>query len=281
MDFKCLKLATCLPGQAAESLPTSSLATSQPSPSNGTPTPAACYAPASLDCGLSSKTSAMWTFNAWLESMRCALDSLAPTSVPPTQAGPVSAASDPASTGRLCEQSTLFDLSGYSSKTAQESGSKVGTSSSLTLWREDIPGATESLARLMLERPINVTAGGYLPTPTATTAKQGFRSMAGGASQGRPLLAMAALMWPTPAATDHKTPYRGKALEAQQAKRSKPLRDAVSAPAGYKLNPLWTEWLMLWPLGHTATGPAVSAVLGTVKSPSPLPLHGGSWEARK
>jgi hypothetical protein len=175
-------------------------------------------------------------------------------------------------------------------------------SSSGTWWRGDIPGATESLGRLMSGRRINGTAGGALPTVTATTAHQGFRSMAGGASKGRPLLAMAALTWPTPtasdqngprwhargtlalnaavffptpAATDHKTPYRGAALAAQQAKRSKPLRDAISAPAGGKLSPEWVEWLMGWPLGHTGVGRAASAASATGKSRSRRRSRGG------
>lgn len=167
----------------------------------------------------------------------------------------------------------------------------------------------------MLVRRTAGTAGGFLPTVTATTAKQGFHSEAGGTSKGRPLLAKASLtwptpqahdaslgyahrvgrfgtkhggrnlndwvmMWPTPAATDHKTPYRGEALAAQQAKRSKPLRDAISAPAGGKLNPVWVEWLMGWPLGHTATGPTASAASEMGKSRSRRRSRGGSSEGR-
>ncbi len=133
----------------------------------------------------------------------------------------------------------------------------------------------------MWERRTSATDGGYLPIVTATSHKQGFRSMAGGSSQGIPLLAMAALTWPTPAATDHKTPYRGGSLMRQKAIRSKPLRDAISAPAGGKLNPLWVEWLMGWPLGHTEIGPVASNALGTGKSRSLRPSRGGFSEAHK
>jgi hypothetical protein len=178
-------------------------------------------------------------------------------------------------------QSTLFDLSGYFSKTPHASEPKADTSSSQTWWRVDIPGATACLGRLMSVRRTSAIDGGYLPTVTATSHKQGFRSMAGGSSQGRPLLAKAALSWPTPAATDHKTPYRGGALMRQKAIRSKPLRDAISAPVGGKLNPLWVEWLMGWPLGHTEIGLAASAVLATGKSRSPRQPRGASSEVRK
>ncbi len=154
----------------------------------------------------------------------------------------------------------------------------------------------------MSERRTNATDGGYLPTVTATTAKQGFRSMAGGSSQGIPLLAMAALTWPTPTVwvqgetveswfarkaknkakgyngNGQGTPYRGAALAKQQAKRSKPLRDAISAPAGGKLNPLWVEWLMGWPLGHTEIGPDESAALATAKSRSRRQSRGACSE---
>jgi hypothetical protein len=72
---------------------------------------------------------------------------------------------------------------------------------------------------------------------------------------------------------------QGGALMRQKAIRSKPLRDAISAPVGGKLNPLWVEWLMGWPLGHTETGPAESSALATGKCRSPRLPRGACLEA--
>jgi len=297
---------------AAESSQTSSSDTSPSSPSNGTPTPAPSCADSSPACASSRAMSAPWTSRAsWLASMRSALASLVPTSAPPTPTGRASTGSEADSTAKSCVQSTLFDLPGCSWKTPHTSEPRAGTSSSATWWRVDIPGATESCPRLMLEPRTGETAGGYLPTVTATSHKQGFRSMAGGSSQlwptptaslgdhgglvtptkareggtlteavsarfmwqtpvaddsvdrisgkwngrGEPKLSAQVKLWPTPAATDHKTPYRGGALMRQKVIRSKPLRDAISAPAGGKLNAEWVCWLMGWPLDHTNLPP--------------------------
>lgn len=54
-----------------------------------------------------------------------------------------------------------------SSKTAPRSGPEDGTLSSRSLWRGDIPGATDSCLRLMLEPPTSGTDGGSL-LPTLT-----------------------------------------------------------------------------------------------------------------
>jgi hypothetical protein len=226
-------------------------------------------------------TSDRSTFQEWLTSMQFALDSLVPTSVRQTQTGKESTGNEVDCIAKSCVQLTILDLPGCSSKTPQGSEPKEGMSSSPTWWRVDIPGAMESLERLTLARRTEGTGGGYLPTVTATTSRQGLRSMAGGASKGIPLLGMAALSWPTPCATDHKTPYRGKVLAEQMAKRAKTLRDAISAPVGGKLNADWIEWLMGWPVGHTATGPVESNVWGTDKSHCVPPLHGDSLEGRE
>lgn len=90
-----------------------------------------------------------------------------------------------------------------------------------------------------------------LPTPTATTAKQGIGSKAGGASAGRPLLARAALMWPTPTVNDAKN----STLPPSQIRHDN-IPGAMlrrGEKAGGQLNPVWVEWLMGWPLGSTAS----------------------------
>ena len=322
------------------SLPTSSTDTVPCGPLSGIPTPAPSYVPASLASMSSRETSETWTSDHWLRSMRCVADFLARTSQQPgtASASPASAA---ACIEKSCGQLTIFDLPGCSWKTAPESAPRAGMSSSATSWRSDIPGATESLARLMSEPHTSAIGGGALPVamtwPTPTVWVQGetveswFRRKAknkakgyNGNGQGTPLDMAVVLepmglwptpqasdstggriskelggkrpsgakrsitlataihhrVWPTPAATDHKTPYRGEALEAQQAIRSKPLRDAISAPVGGKLSPMWVEWLMGWPLGHTATGPVESKPSATGKSRSRRQSRGVSSEGR-
>jgi DNA (cytosine-5)-methyltransferase 1 len=95
-----------------------------------------------------------------------------------------------------------------------------------------------------------------LPTPTATTAKQGALSMSG---LGKPLLHMAALMWPTPAATDYKgSGKNGKTRDRLDyaTERGTTKSKTYGIPTGTgQLNPTWVEWLMGWPLGFTDLKP--------------------------
>jgi len=71
------------------------------------------------------------------------------------------------SSPKCSEQLTLLPPHSSSSKTARESEPEAAMSSSVNSWRADIPGETESLARLMSAQAINGTAGGVsLPTLT-------------------------------------------------------------------------------------------------------------------
>jgi DNA (cytosine-5)-methyltransferase 1 len=63
------------------SLPTSSWDINQPGPLSGIPMPARYSANDSQDCPSTKGMSEWWTSQDWLASMRCALDSLAKTSV--------------------------------------------------------------------------------------------------------------------------------------------------------------------------------------------------------
>jgi hypothetical protein len=260
---------TSLPEQAAESSPTSSMGMNPHGPSSGIPTPVKYCASDSPGCTLLKGMSGTWTSADWLRSMRSAADSLARTSALLARGGgsPESGADSTASSSG---QSTIFDLPGCSWKTAQPSEPVVDMSSSGTLWRQDIPGATASLERLMSVRPTAEIAGGYLPTVTATTAKQGAGSCAGGQSRGRPLLHKAAMSWPTPLASDWKSHS-----PAKKATNSRPFREQAGASDGGPLNPAWVEWLMGWPIGHTA-----SSALATGKSRSARRSRGGSSGGR-
>jgi hypothetical protein len=72
------------------------------------------------------------------------------------------------------------------------------------------------------------------------------------------------LLWPTP--TAHNSREGGYPAEHT---RNTP---TLSAKAGGKLNPQWVEWLMGWPINHTA-----SKQLETVKSPSKSRQRLPSW----
>lgn len=74
-----------------------------------------------------------------------------------------------ASSARCSEQLTLFDPDACSLKTAQGSERGAATSSSANWWREDIPGETEPLPRLMSAPAIFAPGGGAL-LPTLTVS---------------------------------------------------------------------------------------------------------------
>lgn len=189
--------------------------------------------------------------------MQSALASLVRTSA--QQAGEqASAESEAACTAKLCEQLTLFDLNGCSSKTAPSSAPEAGTSSLPTLWRVDTPGATDSLPRLMLAPLTSAIGGGALPdvptptvygnynrkgasptsgdglatwaklwpTPTASLADKGGRITQRKSREGGTLIeaVSARTTWPTPVASDWRS---GMTSEATASKNSRPLREQV------------------------------------------------------
>jgi DNA (cytosine-5)-methyltransferase 1 len=157
-------------------------------------------------------------------------------------------------------QLTLFDQIGFSLKTAPESEPKAGTSSSVNLWRVDIPGETESLGRLMSERHTNEIDGGALqnvPTPTVC----GNYNRKGASKTSGDGLATFVKKWPTPTRGDYRS---GKAeLNENGIRISKTngiahctcLAEMVFHRETQKdigtLSPEWTEWLQGFPIGHT------------------------------
>ena len=185
----------------------------------------------------------------WLMSMRSALDSLVPIS-----AQQVKERESPESVAdcivKSCEQLTLLSLDGCSLRTAPIFDAVDAIRSSEILFRVDIPGATESCPRLLSERPTKDLAGGFLlPTPTATTSKQGAGSKAGGRSQGKLLLhASLKNWWPTPISSDWKSHSPSK-LQGN----SRPLREIVGQMDHGPLNPTWVEWLMGFPTDSSAS----------------------------
>ncbi|MCW0104965.1 hypothetical protein OIV39_31520 [Burkholderia pseudomallei] len=99
------------------------------------------------------------------------------------------------------------------------------------------------------------------PTPTASLADKGARVTPRKGREGGTLIeAVSSRMWPTPCASAAK----GSSLAALTRKdgkdRSKDRIDhAVMASDGGQLNPEWVEWLMGWPIGHTALEPLETA----------------------
>jgi hypothetical protein len=85
-------------------------------------------------------------------------------------------------TKKSSEQLTMYDLLGCSSKTPLQSALEAVTSSSQTLWREDIPGETDELLPLMPEPHTSGTGGSVLPdgkmflTQKASESGRGERS---------------------------------------------------------------------------------------------------------
>lgn len=96
------------------------------------------------------------------------------------------------------------------------------------------------------------------PTPTASLASKGGRVTPRKSREGGTLIeaVSARSMWPTPCASASK----GSSLGALTRKDGKSrvndrIDHAVMASDGGQLNPEWVEWLMGWPIGHTALEP--------------------------
>lgn len=244
------ELLTFSPEPVAESLPTSSSAIPQSSLLSGMPTPAQCCESDFQACESSKAMCDPWTSReSWLASMQSALASLVRTFPQPEKAQ-ASTASEAASTERSCEQLTLFDLPGSSSKTPHSSAPEAGISSSQTWWRVDTPGAMDSLPRLKLALRTSAIGGGVLQgVPTVTVNGNYNRKGASPTSGGG--LATWVRKYPTPTARDWKSGSKGK------KGNSRPLSEEV----GGALNPQWVEWLQGWPIGHTE-----SSVWATAKS---------------
>ena len=176
-------------------------------------------------------------------------------------------------------QLTLFDQESFGSKTAPGSEPEGAISSYQNSWREDTPGETEPLQRLMWAPDTNAIDGGALlptltvcgnynrrgaslhsgdgiatalrrlPTLTASDAMGGAGTSpkrTGGLN-----LRTAIRLLPPVCATDYKSPYSVEGYKKQTQKRSKPLRDTLVHSTGHRLTPAFAEWWMGWPLGWT------------------------------
>ncbi len=98
-------------------------------------------------------------------------------------------------------------------------------------------------ARPMSELHTKEIGSGFWPTPTKTDISLRKKKY----SQGGTALSLAVQRWPTP------TKHNSKECAApSEYKRKTP---TLAAQAGGKLNPIWIEWLMGWPMGWTDLEP--------------------------
>jgi hypothetical protein len=96
-------------------------------------------------------------------------------------------------------------------------------------------------------RITTVIGGFYLPTPTCNMVSGGANHNSPSVMAGKHGLniAGAVAMWPTP------TAHNAKETNApSEANRNTP---TLAAQVGGKLSPLWVEWLMMFPIGFTAS----------------------------
>ena len=263
-------------------LQTSFLDTTPSSPSSGTPTlapscesgpqtvgsPACMCTKETCECSIHPPGRA-----EWIASMR---DSLVRTLAPLAKAQASATEPDLVCGERLSAWPVSFDRDSSCWRTAQESLIAESMSYSGTWPRSGTMLDGVCWALPMSEPRTSDIGGGVWPTPTKTDASErGYQTSSGyGHKYCNPTLAGAARIFPMPCATDWKTPYRGDALRAQLALRAKPLRDAISAPVGTKLNPQWVAWLMGWPIMWTRLHASATA-----KSRSARQLRGVCSEA--
>lgn len=99
------------------------------------------------------------------------------------------------------------------------------------------------------------------PTPTASLADKGGRITPRKGREGCTLIeAVSSRMWPTPCASASKgsSPATLKRKSGKSRENDR-IDHAVMASDGGQLNPEWVEWLMGWPIGHTALEPLETA----------------------
>lgn len=128
----------------------------------------------------------------------------------------------------------------------------------------------ESFLRPIPALPICASASGFWQTPVADDAME--RTIGKWNSRGDPKLSAEAKLWPTPCAQPaNGTPARFLERKREWVARGSTmgitLSDlqlaAVASERGMEgrgqLNPEWVEWLMGWPIGHTALEPLATA----------------------
>lgn len=151
-----------------------------------------------------------------------------------------------------------FDRDSHSLKTVQDSLFSDSTACSVTLPRSGSMRNGECFQRPILERPMTATVSGssraieMFPTPTVhgnyNAPKDGTKRGTGLATHVR--------KYPTPTASASK----GWSKNHNRANTDDRLdytveREAHNGGMPGRLNPMWEEWLMAWPIGWTQLKP--------------------------
>ncbi|CAJ9865538.1 Uncharacterised protein [Burkholderia pseudomallei] len=136
-----------------------------------------------------------------------------------------------------------------------ESGSRVMWPTPTVHWNHNMPSASASSGWGLS------SATKLWPTPTASLADKGGRITPRKGREGVTLIeAVSSRMWPTPCASASKGSSPAALKRKSGKDRSNDRIDhAVMASDGGQLNPEWVEWLMGWPIGHTALKPLETA----------------------
>jgi hypothetical protein len=142
------------------------------------------------------------------------------------------------------------------------------TSGAISLWGEQpslgsLPKSGMTRSGVLYQqpdwvRPIDVIASSLWPTPTTQENEHPgaiwngkLRRVAPNGSTHGMNLADAVQMWPTPVANDAKNPYARVREHSQSVMLGEAVLNADHSTVGGKLNPMWVEWLMGFPLGWT------------------------------
>jgi hypothetical protein len=127
----------------------------------------------------------------------------------------------------------------------------------------------------MLALHTSETESGLWPTPVALMGGMYYED--NWENRKSPSLATAVLIWPTPRTKGGRrtwgTPKAQDSRHAMTDRGKYNLGEQVAGLHGGKLNPMWVEWLMGWPLGWTDLKP-----LETDKFQRWLDEHGGRYE---
>lgn len=158
-----------------------------------------------------------------------------------------------------------FDPNSFSWKTAQLSLLGDLIESSVILPRSGMTRGGLLWELPMLERPTSGTGCGYWPTPTVcwNYNRKGASKTSGDG------LATAVAMSLTRTSSEftdaqivkvkYATPTTRQRTSPSQLLRNEPGLALQVGATGGTLNPNWVEWLMGWPIGHTALKPSETA----------------------
>ena len=246
--MKNSKQCTSLPEQVEESLQTSFWDTDQSLLSSGTNTLVKSLEPESqtdglkeCQCGkeMSDCSIHPTTKDEWIAFMQ---DSLAKILAKPVVKEALVKIQGRDFTDRSYGLQTRYSLDTCSWKMSQQSlaeTTEICLEQSLEILPTEatiVSGVVYPLPKLVLI--MSEVDGGYLHTPTATM------------NQNAPSMVRKSGWWPTP--TAHTGQENGFPAEFKRNScLTADVHRSIGSQGGGKVNPMWVEWLMGWPLHHT------------------------------